>query len=116
MKRGLSLQEFAAKIEAQRALKADYTAQASKLEMTLQSDSTVVMEVPDVGAFPIQPIAHEQIGANLEIPRKYYERCRAQSPELLVSNVNHWLSQSKSRRMLRTMGGDMRAYLSDRYQ
>lgn len=116
MKRGLSLQEFAAKIEGQRALKADYTAQASKLEMTLQPDNTVVLEVPDTGSFPILPIAHDQLAANLDIPRRYYDRCRAASPELLVGNVNHWLGQSTARRMLRTMGGDLRAYLSDRYQ
>ncbi len=43
---------------------------------------------------------------------------RAQQPELLAANVNTWLSRApqKERRMIRTLGGDVRAFLSNAYQ
>jgi hypothetical protein len=64
----------------------------------------------------IRPVAHDQIGGFLNIPAKYYDRMAAEAPELLTDNVNLWLKRSNDRRMLRTMGGDLRAFLSDRYQ
>ena len=39
-----------------------------------------------------------------------------QAPELLANNVNHWLQKKNVRRMVRTMDGKARAFLSDRYR
>ncbi len=41
---------------------------------------------------------------------------RSQAPELLAANVNEWFHQKPERRMLRTLDGSMRAFLSDRYR
>jgi hypothetical protein len=35
---------------------------------------------------------------------------------LLADNVNHWLHANPEKRMIRTLGGDTRAFLSNRYQ
>lgn len=115
MRRGLSLTELAAKIEAQRELKADFVAPASTLSMEIQSDGRAAIAAPDVGTFPILPIAHNQIGTKTGIPARYYDRMLADAPDLLASNVNRWLSVDPDRRMMRTLGGDLRAFLSDRY-
>jgi len=115
MKRGLSLVELAKKIEAQKELKADYVAPSRGLRLTIQDDNKPALEVPDTGSFPILRTAHDQIGAKLNIPAKYYNRMLDAAPRLLADNVNHWLDRDPSRRMLRTLGGDLRAYLSDRY-
>lgn len=40
----------------------------------------------------------------------------AEAPELLTANVNDWLSRKSDRRMVRTMDGSARAFLSDRYR
>lgn len=64
--------------------------------------------------------AHEQIAAQLQIPVKYYRRMLAEQPDLLSQNVNRWLNETPSRRMVRVQQdnhiGVARAYLSDRYR
>ena len=38
-------------------------------------------------AFPVLPLAHQQIGARLGIPSKYYDRMRVEAPALLADDV-----------------------------
>jgi hypothetical protein len=40
---------------------------------------------------------------------------RLEQPMLLAENVNTWFQANPERRMIRTLGGDVRAVLSDRY-
>jgi len=115
MKRGLSITDLAKKIEANRELKADYIAPASALAVEVQDDNAVAMHAPGIGSFPILPIAHDQIGAKTGIPARYYDRMLAEEPALLARNINTWLAKDDDRRMLRTLGGDLRAFLSDKY-
>ena len=115
MKRGLSLTELAAKIEANKELKADFVAPAKSLIMEVQADAAVALTAPGVGSFPILGTAHDQIGTKTGVPAKYYDRMLNEAPDLLAANVNRWLSRDGDRRMLRTLGGDLRAFLSDRY-
>ncbi len=61
-------------------------------------------------------IAHEQIAARLDIPRSYYNRLKTQDKPLLAQNVNKWLHAKPEQRMVRTLDGKARAFLSDRYQ
>jgi len=66
--------------------------------------------------FGINGTAHGQIAARLGIPTKYYDRMAAEAPSLLTTNVNEWFRRKPERRMLRTLDGNLRAFLSDRYQ
>jgi hypothetical protein len=61
--------------------------------------------------------AHHQLASFLDIPTTYYNRMRAQEPELLERSVNTWMGkqQQGTRRMLRLLGTRCRAFLSDRY-
>lgn len=120
MKTGLSLQELAAKIEGNKALKRDYIADTAATTMQVQTDGTTVLELPRnstaiADTFPILPIAHDQIGARTGIPAKYYDRMKAEAPDLLATNVNAWFRKNPEKRMIRTLGGDARAFLSNRY-
>lgn len=115
MKTGLTLSQLAAKIEANKELKQDYIADTSETTMQVQSDKTIVLELPNQDTLPILPLAHEQIGSRLDIPRKYYDRMRSAAPDLLATNVNAWFRKSPEKRMVRTLGGDVRAFLSNRY-
>src|ERR1700688_2459639 len=116
MKTGLSLIDLAKKIEANKELKRDYIADTAQTTMQVQEDRTPVLELPDHGQFPILPIAHDQIGARTAIPAKYYDRMLKTAPDLLATNVNAWFRLSPEKRMIRTLGGDARAFLSNRYQ
>lgn len=122
MQKGLSLTQLAAKIEGLKELKQDYISDTRKLELSAATDGVVSLVGEDVGklnvkaAFPIRPLAHDQIGGRVNIPAKYYDRMLQDAPDLLCKNVNHWFHSKPERRMLRTLGGDLRAFLSDRYQ
>ena len=120
MQTGLEITELARRITAQKQLKHDLIADTREMEMLMSDEAKPTFSIgvrgDNGGTFPIMPLAHEQIGARLDIPRRYYQRMQAEAPELLTNNVNLWLHKSEERRMLRTMGGDLRAFLSNRYQ
>ena len=59
---------------------------------------------------------HGQIGAKLQIPKSYYDMLKEKYPELLIRNINHLLPYQKTGRMVRTLDGKARAFLSDRYK
>ena len=113
MKTGKSLTELAAEIERQKSVKSDYIADTTALSMTTAGTLNIS---GNGGDMPINPIAHRQIGERVGIPAKYYDRMLKESPELLAKNVNHWLRETPERRMVRTLDGSVRAFLSDRYQ
>jgi hypothetical protein len=69
-----------------------------------------------VTLFGIKDTMHEQVAARLEIPRNYYDRMRVEQPQLLRTNVNTWLAKSPNKYMVRTLDGDARALLSDKYR
>jgi hypothetical protein len=122
MKTGIGLQELAKKIEEQSQSKRDFLVDTQKLEMKVVESKAgggkplPQLFVPDHGEFPLRPLAHDQLGEKLGIPSKYYDRLLTQEPQLLATNVNTWLHRNPERRMVRTMEGHARAFLSDRYQ
>lgn len=66
---------------------------------------------------PVNDIAHRQLGTFLNIPAKYYDTMREQNPELLANNINSWMQvREPQQRMVRTLAGNMRAFLSDSYR
>lgn len=116
MKTGISLTALAAKIEAQRDLKHDMIVPTTKATVETSSDKVSSLIVPGQGSFPILPLAHRQIATHTGIPAQYYDRMQDEQPALLASNINTWFNAKPANRMVRTLGGDMRAFLSDRYQ
>jgi hypothetical protein len=117
MKVGKTLTELAAEIQRQAESKRDYVAPAQKLELQVVEQTPVLaMHNGRVNQYGITNSAHDQIASRLEIPRTYYDRLRADSPPLLATNVNHWLQKSPAKYMVRTLDGNARALLSDRYR
>ena len=121
MKAGRTIQEMAAEIMRQSQAKADYLVNTGSLAMEVW-DQRPMLHLRDtdgvelVEPLEIQSTAHQQIGDYLEIPRKYYRRMLGEDAELLAYNVNRWLRQSPEQRMIRTMDGHARAFLSNRYR
>lgn len=104
--------DFLQEVQVLDNLKADYIVPQGKMAMV--GDET--MNVRGLGDFPIQQIAHEQIAARLGIPAAYYKKM-AEIPGLRAENVNSWLKKEPTaNRLLRTLDGQARAYLSDRYR
>jgi hypothetical protein len=115
MMRGLTLTELAAKIEANKAEKKDYLAPTGGIKLLTEGPEQPMLLVPDHGEFPIQNTTHDQIGEYLGIPAKYYDRMMEKSPRLLAENVNTWMGMKTDTRMVRTLRGNARAFLSNSY-
>lgn len=121
MKKGITLNELAIEIARQKNAMADYMVEPSRLQMDIIDDDLKIRVLDNDGNDRISPLdigvyAHRQIGSYLSIPQAYYDLMKEKNPKLLGINVNDWLGQSTDRRMLRTLDGEARAFLSDRYK
>lgn len=113
MKKGKTLSELATELQRQSDAKENLVAPASSVTL---DDTACSLEVGDKTYRSINDTAHNQIGVFTDIPKKYYNKMRENEPELLAGNVNTWLDKSDKTRMVRTMDGTVRAFLSDRYR
>lgn len=112
MKLGTSLQQIAAELERQNTAKRDFVAKQGAFEMS-QSGAIVGIN----GVLPVTEFAHGQISSALGIPKPYYDRMLKDDKNLLSQNVNAWLkAEPDKRKMVRTLDGKIRAFLSDRYR
>lgn len=122
MKGGLTITEMAQEIERQSAAQADYMVNTRRMEMESLGGLPMLRVLDESGVDKLEPLsiqetAHRQLGAHLNIPWRYYDRMRQEEPGLLAHNVNHWLQRGEpTQRLLRTIGGKARAFLSDRYR
>jgi hypothetical protein len=105
--RNLQVQPIMQKVEAS----ADTPAEPHFLP-TPERLQIVVADEP----FEITPHTHGQMAQRLKIDKRYYDRMLAEAPALLAHNVNHWFQHAPDRRMIRTLDGMGRAFLSDRYR
>lgn len=112
MKVGKTINEIAGELFRQKQTMRDFVAPTESLAMTGGNE----LHVSDKGFFPVTDHCHSQISSHLRIPKGYYDRLK-EEPELLDRNVNHWLSKRKGeKRMIRTLDGNARALLSERYR
>ena len=118
MKTGISLPQLAQELSRQQQAKRDFLVhdRALQLVQVPLDDQPQLLLVFGQEQLPVQPYAHGQLAQHLGIPKAYYDRLIQQAPELLATNVNHWLRASPARRMIRTLDGAVRAYLSERYR
>jgi hypothetical protein len=127
MKQGKSLLELAQEVERQQELKRDFIVSPSNLLMEVINNTPTLTLKHDhppenygqaefIERFGLDRTAHDQIADRLGIPQRYYDRMLAETPDLLTENVNAWMRKNEDPRMLRTIGGNARAYLSNRYR
>jgi len=112
MKQGRTLEELARELDRQNVAKSDLIASTRKLDML----DNGMLNVMGEGTLELLPLAHQQIGARVGIPTKYYNRMAEEAPGLLSHNVNYWFENNPESRMLRLMDNKVRAFLSDRYR
>ena len=118
MKMGKTLTELAVELDRQKNVKKDYLIDTRSLildpvnngfQLTLNGEGQNII-------LGVNEVAHEQIGSHTGIPARYYDKMRRENPELLATNVNSWFSKDPDTRMVRSLDGTARAFLSDRYR
>ena len=138
---GRTFPEFAKEVVRQAATKKDYLAPLPTLQMLIDAgavqninnlDAAIrntedrppvqfSMRIGDTGGFHMRKLFHDQLREFCGIPKPYYDRMRTEEPELLIHNVQTWLNRSAHEnpnmvRMIRTLDGHARAFLSDIYR
>ena len=124
MKKGLTIDRLASEVTRQQEAKRDFVLDTRDLRFNAMSGSlNVMIEQPngETESFGITNDAHNQIGTYLGINQKYYQKMMAYEPGLLAVNVNQWFQRTEKPfnaepRMVRVLDGNMRAFLSNRYQ
>ena len=120
MKFGKTLTQLAIELDRQNNVKKDYLVDTRN--MTMDADTNIAQlsirndATNQTLVLGINEVAHNQIGTTLGIPAKYYDKMRADNPELLAMNVNSWFEKKPKTHMVRTLDGTARAFLSDSYR
>lgn len=116
MKTGLSLVELAKRIEENAGAKKDMVVDTRVARMEPSTNGGAQLVLNDKINLEVNRIAHQQIATHTDIGDRYYKRMLENSPQLLSENVNHWLRWGHSKRLIRTINGTARAFLSDSYR
>ena len=112
-----SIAELVAQLKEEKAQSRDFIVPTQELHITEEENPVLVMQNKGaIETFGINDNAHKQIASRLGIPYAYYQRMRQSYPKLLAENVNGWFEKEPDTRMLRTMNGNARAFLSNRYR
>lgn len=115
MKQGSTIQDLAAKLLQQAPAKRDFLTDTRLLRLESSEGGSSRLHFGEE-RFSVSDHAHRQIADRLGIPARYYELMRQRQPELLDANVNAWFAAKPENRLIRTLGGAARAFLSDRYR
>lgn len=119
MKTGKTLVELATEIERQRTMKKDFVADTTAMKVIVDNDKPALQLVRGddlVWQGGIRPLAHEQIAEHVKIPRPYYDRMLKEAPDLLATNVDRWFAKYPAQRMVRTLDGATRGFLSNAFR
>ena len=119
MKNGRSLVDIACELGRQLATKRDMIVPTGLMHHETAGDGTtsIHIETPDgPRAFRTTELFRRQVADKLKIPFAYFERMRTEQATLLDRNVDTWLHHEPELRMIRTLDGQARAFLSDRYR
>ena len=108
MKHGRTLTELAIELDRQRKVKKDYLLDTRNVKMDAMENFFQITLINDEQRantiLGVNDIAHRQIGSTLGIPAKYYDKMRAENPDLLSTNVNSWFNETPSVRMVERPG------------
>ena len=104
--------ELARELERQDGVKNDFTPLTNQIEMSMDGHN---ISLKRVGTYGMTPLFEDQLADKLSIPRKYYDFTK-NVPGLTADNVNKLLNHTVERKMVRTLEGNARAFLSDRFK
>lgn len=115
MKQGMSLQELATTVIQHASGKEDLIAPPKAMAFSITEKNAIQLSLGDRD-FNLTANATNQVEDFLGIPRRYASRLASEVPELLATNLNTLSQRAPGRRMVRTMHGDARAFMSDSYR
>lgn len=115
MRQQLELRDFAQKIKHTRFNKHDFIADTTSLHLT-PLGALAVDDGGDLIKYDINNHCHSQIATKLGIPKLYYDRLWEDHRDILSNDVTALFRREPERRMIRTIDGVARGYLSDKFR
>ena len=115
MIKGMEPQQLIQTVLAHVSGKKDLVAPAQSLQFARGGEGELQLAVGDE-RLELTPNAQGQITNFLGVPRRFATRLEEQFPDLLMHNFNTLMSKAEGRRMIRTLDGRARAFMSDSYQ
>ena len=113
----LSLPELIQTVNQNERKKRDHLIESNALSVTTRDNQTYLNVPGKFGdSYVLNETARSQLATKLDIPYRYAERLRMEEPRLLDQNLNALLRRSNEKRLIRTMGDNCRAFLSDSYR
>ena len=119
MKQGKNMRVLAEELKSQHNEKRDFIVNTRNLQIQTNSkgESKMTFNLKNKPiTFSVSDNTHQQIAVRLNIPNRYYEKMRMASPHILDQTINDSFKKLAENRMIRTLGGTARAFLSDRYR
>jgi len=132
MKTGLNHVDFLTELKEHKLTKRDFVADTRRVAIAVKPDApaNLGLAMPDVqtvseveaDAAPVPEVmdlsrhAVGQICQRLKIPFRHAERLFTNHPDLLAHQVNALFSREPEKRMVRTLRGSVRAFLSDKFR
>jgi hypothetical protein len=139
MKEAMTLQDLAAEVKRVDTVKRDFLGETTFLEARPRVQLEVVGEhagieetqhqitpetldiaIKGVGdqteTFEVNTLAHRQIARKTPIKADYYKHMLEHAPALLATNINHWFRETPAPRLIRTLDGFVRAFLTNAYR
>lgn len=123
MKTGRPIDAIASQIQSTIAAREDFVAPGNAITMMENGKSIHLRDE----FYAMTATAHSNLSRRLEIPKSYYDKMLAETPDLLSKNVNEWMARSDNHlvrgldtgspvRAEGNTGHVCRAVLSDRYR
>lgn len=114
MKTDLSLNQLISQVDSLAALKKDYLVNTDDLMVRSNAGESYINI--HGSSYAMEETAERQLSVICGIPYTYVKRIGREYPELLDMNYNKLLSGIHKKKLLRTIDGNARAILSDRYK
>ena len=131
MKTGIALENLTKEIKRQQAAKLDFIVPNNKVTFTNMGgrfEALIDMGDDTTHRFGLTAHAHNQLASYIGINKNYYQKMLQYESGLLAISLNQWFQRQSpengekialpfgdSNRMVRTLDGNIRAFLSDSY-
>ena len=113
MKTAKSIIELATEIQRQSESKKDFIVPTQVAAVEINGNQQISF---NGNVYDLTDHALAQVADRLKIPKRYLDYLRAEFPSLLEENINELFKKFPEQRMIRTLDGQARAFLSDRYR
>lgn len=125
MKQGYeTLTDLAVELDRRLATMDDYRADTRRMSFHVAEGSTPVLSIDappgeddaELMSLPVNDYAQGQIAGRLGIPQRFFDRMRDDHPDILEDTVGKLFQREPETRTVRTLDGNVRAFLSNRYR